>query len=76
MITALVLYIVKQFVQFPDAVRVEVVKSGDVDLIEIAVDERDRGKVIGRNGQTIKSLRMLVHSIAPADRKLAVDIAK
>lgn len=76
MVTELISHIVKQFVQFPDSVRVELVKTGDVELIEIAVDERDRGKVIGRNGQTIKSLRMLVHAIAPADRKVTVDIAK
>ena len=76
MVTELVAHIVKQFVQFPDSVRVEQVKSGEIDLIEIAVDERDRGKVIGRNGQTIKSLRMLVHAISPADKKVTVDIAK
>ncbi len=76
MVTELVEYLVKQFAQFPDAVRVTLVKAGETDLIEIVVDERDRGKVIGRNGQTIKSLRMLVHSITPADKKLTVDIAK
>lgn len=76
MIIELVGNIVKQFAQFPDAVTVVLVKSGEIDLIEIVVDARDRGKVIGRNGQTIKALRMLVHALSPADKKLTVDLAK
>ena len=76
MIKELVQEIVKQFVNKPDQVVVEIVQNGDITLVEISVDEKDRGKVIGRSGQTIKALRMLIQSISPSDKKITVDIAK
>ncbi len=72
----LVEYVVKQLVNYPDDVRVSTVKSNDTCLIEISVNEQDRGKVIGRAGQTIKALRMLVNAIVSDDKKVTVDMAK
>ncbi len=72
----LVAHVVKQFVQHPDDVRIEHVTSGEKNLIEITVHESDRGKVIGREGQTIKAIRMLVNAIATDGRRIAVDVAK
>lgn len=72
----LVVYVVKQLVQFPDDVHIELISSGDKNLIEITVNEADRGKVIGREGQTIKAIRMLVNAIATDGRRIAVDVAK
>lgn len=76
MIKELVLYVVKQLVSNPDQVSISLVQSGEKNLIEITVHESDRGKVIGRDGQTIKALRMLVNAAAPDERKIMVDIAK
>ncbi len=76
MIKDLVVYVVKQLVSNPDQVTVSVVQAGEKNLIEISVHEADRGKVIGRDGQTIKALRMLVNALAPDERKIMVDIAK
>ena len=76
MIKELVLYAVKQIVSKPDQVAVMVNKSGEKNSIEISVHESDRGKVIGRNGQTIKALRMLVNAVAPDEQRISVDIAK
>jgi len=72
----LVEYVVKQLVNKPDAASVSVSKTDDETLIEITVDELDRGKVIGRSGQTIKALRMLVSAIVADDKKITVDLAK
>lgn len=72
----LVEYVVKQLVNKPDAASVSVTKTDDKTLIEISVDELDRGKVIGRSGQTIKALRMLVSAIVADDEKITVDLAK
>lgn len=72
----LVEYVVKQLVNKPDAASVSVSKTDDKTLIEISVDELDRGKVIGRSGQTIKALRMLVSAIVTDDKKVTVDLAK
>ena len=72
----LVEYVVKQLVNKPDAASVSVSKVNDTTLLEISVDEADRGKVIGRSGQTIKALRMLVSAIVSDDKKVMVDLAK
>lgn len=72
----LVEYVVKQLVNKPEAASVSLSKSNDKILIEISVDEADRGKVIGKSGQTIKALRMLVSAIGTDDKKVLVDLAK
>jgi len=72
----LVEYVVKQLVNKPEAASVAISKSNDKTLIEISVDEADRGKVIGRSGQTIKALRMLVSAVAADAKKVNVDLAK
>ena len=76
MVQELVLFVVKQLVSNPDQASVTVVKSGEKNMLEINVHESDRGKVIGRDGQTIKALRMLANAVAVDDRKIMVDIAK
>lgn len=76
MVKELVEFVVKQFVNNPQDVSVSVTSSGNSDLIEITVNDADRGKVIGREGQTIKAIRMLVNASAPTDKKYSVDIAK
>lgn len=56
-------YIVKQIVQFPDDV--EVVRTVDEMgvLITLKVNKDDMGKIIGKSGQTAKSLRILLRVI-------------
>lgn len=72
----LVEYVVKQLVNKPDAASVSVSTVDDRTQIEIFVDEADRGKVIGKSGQTIKALRMLVGALAADPKKVSVDLAK
>lgn len=74
MIKELVEHIVKQLVDKPDQVRVEMRDEAGKEALEITVDVSDRGKVIGRQGQTIKAIRALVSVIAPQDKKITVDI--
>lgn len=78
MIKELVEFVVKQFVNNPQDVVVSIVplNNGNGDLVEIMVNDADRGKVIGREGQTIKAIRMLVNAASPKDQKYSVDIAK
>lgn len=72
----LVEYIIKQLVNHPDDVRVELVKAPEGDLLEIFVHEQDRGKVIGKSGQTVKALRMLVGAVVSDDKRVMVDLSK
>jgi len=56
-------YIIKNIVEYPDDVEV----SRSVDemgvLITLKVNKEDMGKVIGKSGQTAKSLRILLRVI-------------
>ena len=74
MIKDFVEYMVKSIVEKPEAVFVQYMHNDDGDYIEITVDQQDRGKVIGREGQTIKALRVLVNQCAPENKKITVDL--
>ncbi len=68
--------IIKTFVSLPDQVHVtEVTREDGSVLFSIAIAKDDLGKVIGRNGQTIKALRAVVQSLDERGDKIYVDIA-
>ncbi len=56
----LVEYIVKQLVTNPDSVIVEETTDGSQVNLLLKVDPKDMGIVIGKAGQTIKSIRKLL----------------
>ena len=56
-------YIVKQIVQFPDDVEVTRTVDEMGVLITLKVNKEDMGKIIGKSGQTAKSLRILLRVI-------------
>lgn len=62
-------YVVKAIVDNPDEVDidVEVDRRGDVQLT-VACDPDDIGKVVGRRGRVIKSIRPVVEAAATLDR--------
>ena len=53
-------YVVKGFVQHPDAVNVTPVERGGMTVYELRLDPQDMGQVIGRQGVTIKAIRSLL----------------
>jgi hypothetical protein len=54
--------IVRELVDDVDAVEVrEVERSNSSILIEVRVAESDMGKLIGRQGKTVRALRSLLH---------------
>ena len=53
-------FIVKHLVDDPDAVHVNEVDGERTIVFELRVGQGDMGKVIGRRGQTAKSLRTLL----------------
>ena len=64
-LTALVTDVVKFLVDSPDEVRVEEFKEGSRNIVlELEVAQKDVGKVIGKQGRTIRSLRNLVDAAA------------
>ncbi len=72
-IQELVTFLASSLVDNPEAVSVTSERDGDQLFIMIAVDEADTGKIIGRSGRTIKSIRTLARAAA-GDSPLQVDV--
>lgn len=77
MIKDLVTFLVQQLVSHPDEVIINVIPQDDSELFEIKVAAQDRGRVIGKEGHTIKSLRVLVDAAASSHgKKISLELAK
>ena len=57
-------YAVRALVDFPDEVSVEEIADEKGVTLRVKVNPADAGKVIGRQGRTIQSLRGLLHGAA------------
>ena len=67
--------VVKQLVNNPDQVVVEVEETEERMLLKLTVAEEDKGRVIGREGKIAKSLRTIVKAVARnQDKPVFVDI--
>lgn len=64
-IVGLVEAIVLPLIEFPDDLEISVSEDEDGSiLVEMRVNEEDAGKVIGRQGRIIKSIRTLARAAA------------
>jgi len=59
--------ILKALVDNPDRVQVRAVEGEEVTILELRVDPSDVGKVIGRHGRNVNSIRTI---LAAAGMKL------
>lgn len=67
--------IVKALVDDVEAVDVREIEGGSTVKIEVRVAETDMGKLIGRQGRTVRSLRSLLHAASvKANRRFILDI--
>ena len=64
-------YVVEQLVENSDAVNVTEQVEGDDLYVDIDVEPSDRGRVIGKNGRLIRSLRVVVRAAAGRDGSTA-----
>lgn len=55
--------VVKALVDNVDAVDVREIDRNGATLIEIRVAQEDMGKVIGKQGRTVRALRSLAHAV-------------
>lgn len=53
-------YLVKNLVDDPDSVNINVFEGEKSTIIELKVDSDDVAKVVGRQGKTINALRTIV----------------
>ncbi len=69
--------IVKSLVDDVDAVDVREVEGGSTVKIEVRVAQTDMGKLIGRQGRTVRALRSLLHAASmKANRRYILDIVE
>lgn len=70
----LISYVAKALVDNPDEVEVNRSEGDRSVVYELRVAEGDRGRVIGREGQTIQALRTLVKAAAGSEEKPVLEI--
>jgi hypothetical protein len=61
---ALVEYLSRALVDEPDQVDVQVVQGDRTTVYELRVAESDLGKLIGKNGRTVRAVRTLLSAAA------------
>ena len=64
--------IIKGIVDNPDKVEINEIIGEKSSIFEVRVDSIDIGKVIGRQGRNIKSIRTIVNAAAQKDDKRVV----
>ena len=57
-------YIVGSLVDNPDQVTVTEIDSGNMVVVEVQVDASDMGRVIGKGGNVVNSIRTLLQVLA------------
>lgn len=68
-------YVAKSIVDYPEDVKLTVVEGEKTTLIELKVNPKDVGKIIGKNGSIIKSLRALLASLEGKNKRhIALEI--
>jgi predicted RNA-binding protein YlqC (UPF0109 family) len=65
-------FIVKALVDNPDQVDVKEILGSRTTVYELHVGQGDLGKVIGKQGQTAKSIRTLLAAVSARQGKRAV----
>ena len=69
----LLTFVAQSLVDHPDQVVVRETEGPEAVILELSVAEDDMGKVIGRQGRVIKSIRTLARAAASKSGKL-VDV--
>ena len=64
--------IIKGIVDNPDKVEINEIIGEKSSIFEVKVDSSDIGKVIGRQGRNIKSIRTILNAAAQKDDKRIV----
>jgi predicted RNA-binding protein YlqC (UPF0109 family) len=72
-----VAYLIKNIVDLPDAVDVTMNEGEQGTVVEIKVSPQDVGKVVGRQGRTIKALRTIAMTVgARVGRRVRVEVVQ
>jgi len=70
-------YVIKNLVDEPDAVDIQVVEGDNGTMIEVRVSPEDVAKVVGRKGRIINSLRTIAMTVgARMGRRVRLEIVQ
>jgi predicted RNA-binding protein YlqC (UPF0109 family) len=77
-VSDLVLYLTRQLVNDPEAVRLDESEGPEGELVlRLHVADEDRGMVIGRGGRMVHALRVIARAAgAREDRRVMLEIAE
>ena len=62
-VAELVSFIMVNLVDHPEDVEIQTLDTGNEEIFQVAVHPEDLGKVIGKGGQTAKSVRSLLQAV-------------
>ncbi|MFH1676557.1 MAG: KH domain-containing protein, partial [bacterium] len=76
-VSELLRFVVAKLVDHPDEVSIKEIAGDRNTVLEININEADMGKVIGKKGRIIKSLRIILRAAALNDGKnISVELMK
>ncbi|CAM0117090.1 KH domain-containing protein [Rhabdochlamydiaceae symbiont of Dictyostelium giganteum] len=68
-------YLIKNLVDAPEEVQVNIVEGEKGTVIEVKVAPQDIGKIVGRQGRTVKALRVITMTIGTrVGRKVRLEV--
>ena len=71
----LVQFLARQLVNNPDAVEVKETHGDTASVLELRVAKEDLGRVIGKQGRTVNSIRTILNAAASrTNRKVVLEI--
>ena len=70
-------FVIRQLIEFPDDMVLTEIPSGRTIVFKLQLRHGDAGRVIGRSGQTIQSIRaLLASSAARHGQRAALEIVE
>ncbi len=70
-------FIIRHLVEFPDEVMLSEIPDDRMTVFRLQMRQTDVGRIIGRNGQTIRAIRALLASAAARHgQKATLDIVE
>ena len=73
----LVQYVARQLVNNPEAVEVKETLGDTASVLELKVAKEDLGRIIGKQGRTAKSIRIILNAAASrTNRKVVLEIVE
>jgi len=70
-------YLAKSLVSHPESVEIKETVDNDTSVFEVKVAKEDLGRIIGKQGHTVKSIRTLLNAAAAvSNRKVVLEIVE